>query len=187
MELINQNRRFRTKLIQKDKNNNLICYKCFTYKSIEEFDSTNLKSSWFRENKDRRCKCCKKKQYLKRRLNNRDKRDINRLLVERYCGLKDRSKKYNFIIDFNVDYLKELWNSQNGLCNISKIPMTYIMNQGRIYTNVSVDRIDSNIGYIKGNIQLVCMAVNQMKSDLSMNELVYICKEIINNYENNNN
>lgn len=40
----------------------------------------------------------------------------------------------------------------------------------RVPTNVSVDRINSNLGYIKGNLQLVCMAVNQIK---------YFCKSIL--------
>jgi hypothetical protein len=34
----------------------------------------------------------------------------------------------------------ELWNKQNGLCAISKIPMTYEMDEGRVYTNLSIDQ-----------------------------------------------
>lgn len=55
------------------------------------------------------------------------------------------------------------------------------MGKGRIYTNVSVDRIDSNKGYLKDNVQLVCMVINQMKSDLNLDELKYYCQEIIKN------
>lgn len=50
---------------------------------------------------------------------------------------------------------------------------------GRVPTNLSVDRIDSGLGYIKGNIQLVCMAANQMKSDLTIEQLKYFCKSIL--------
>ena len=60
--------------------------------------------------------------------------------------------------------------------------MTFKMNNGRVNTNVSVDRIDSTKGYLQDNIQLVCMAVNQMKNDLEINELIYFCKQIIKNY-----
>lgn len=76
-------------------------------------------------------------------------------------------------------YEKELWNKQNGLCAISNIPMTYTFNSGRIPTNVSVDRIDSNKSYTKNNIQLVCMAVNQMKSDLDMITFYRFCEAIL--------
>ena len=72
-------------------------------------------------------------------------------------------------------------------CAISNIDMTYVFNCGRIPTNVSIDRIDSAKGYIMNNIQLVCMACNQMKSDLSEHKLYEFCKAIVNNYESKNN
>lgn len=57
--------------------------------------------------------------------------------------------------------------------------MTYALDNGRTFTNVSIDRINSNLGYKKDNIQLVCMAVNQMKSDLSIQELYMFCEAIL--------
>ena len=59
--------------------------------------------------------------------------------------------------------------------------MTYELDRGRIFTNVSIDKINPNLGYIKDNIKLVCMAVNQMKSDMSLQELYMFCESIINN------
>ena len=35
------------------------------------------------------------------------------------------------------------------------------------------------------NVQLVCMACNQMKNDLSIDELYSFCKNIVSVYENN--
>lgn len=176
------NKRYRTKFIQINENNELICYICKEYKCVEEFNINKQNSNiFYREGRDKRCKYCKNLQYVKRRKNNRGKRDIDRLLLERWHGLKDRSIKKGFIVDFNWEFLKELWNKQNGLCAISNIPMTFEMNNGRVPTNVSVDRRDSKLYYTKDNIQLICMAINQMKSDLSTNELLYFCKEIIKN------
>lgn len=37
-----------------------------------------------------------------------------------------------------------------------------------------------------GNIQLVCMACNQIKSDLSESEMYNFCKNIVEVYENKN-
>jgi hypothetical protein len=59
--------------------------------------------------------------------------------------------------------------------------MTSLSNTGRILTNLSIDRIDSKKGYIKDNIQFVCMAVNQMKSDLTLDELYFFCESILKN------
>jgi hypothetical protein len=170
----------------KDKHNKgclLLCLKCGEYKNLECFNDNINKH--YRQNKDSRCKDCKSIQYSRRKLQNRGKKDLDRLLLERWYGVRDRAKRKGLIIDFNWEFLKELWIKQKGICVISGIQMTYIMSCGRVPTNVSVDRIDPSIGYIRENIQLVCMTVNQMKSDLSISELLGFCSKIIknNNYE----
>lgn len=180
MKLITS-KRFRSKFEQINAFGNIYCYKCTNYKIKDDFDF-DIRGE-FRNFTDRRCKDCKKKQYLKRRASNRGKKDINRLLLERWHGLKERS---NIVVDFNWDYLKSLWDKQQGLCALSGIPMTFIMFEGRIPTNVSVDRIDSSKDYTKDNIQLVCMAANQMKSDLKLDQLLYFCTKIIKKHENKN-
>ena len=57
--------------------------------------------------------------------------------------------------------------------------MTYKFYEGRVNTNLSVDRIDSAKGYSKDNVQLVCMAANQMKNDLSMEEFINMCASVL--------
>ena len=57
---------------------------------------------------------------------------------------------------------------------------------GRIYTNVSIDQIQPNKGYTIENTQLVCMAVNQLKSDFAMDEILLICESLVNNIKNVN-
>ena len=164
-------------------NDKLLCLTCNVYKSVDEFFVDNKKVH--RRYKCTKCKKCKSIHYEKRKLQNRGKRDLDRLLLERWHGVKDRAKKKGLIMNFEWIYLKELWIKQNGLCVITGLPMTYTMCCGRVSTNVSVDRIDSTKGYIKENIQLICMAVNQMKSDLSLSELFFFCSKILknNNYE----
>ncbi len=165
------------KLKHFDEQNQLICAKCLIYLSEDSFD-INKNGRWFRNFKDRRCKSCKKKQYEKRRVESRGS-GIERLVVERYCSIRERAKKNGWIVDFDKDYLLELWEKQNHLCALTKIEMTALLFNGRTPTNMSVDRIDSTKGYTKDNIQLVCMAVNQMKSDLTYSELLFFCKNIV--------
>lgn len=159
----------------------LICLTCGESKPLVDFDDNA--NNEHRKGKDRRCKTCKKEQYERRRIANRGDQGIERLSVERYCGLRDRAKKHGLELDFDVEYLRELWIKQEGKCAISGIQMTTTMFAGRTPTNMSVDRIDSDKGYIKGNVQLVCMAVNQMKSDLTLEELIHFCREILANYK----
>lgn len=169
--------RYRSKFKQFDEDGNLLCYSCKQYKPLDCFDKNIDK--WFRAEKDSRCKECKRNAYLRRKEKNRGSKDLNRLLYERFHGLKDRARKKDIQCNIDLQYLHELQNTQKGLCALSGIPMTYYFDSGRVPTNVSVDRINSNLGYIKGNLQLVCMAVNQMKSDLTIEQLKYFCKSIL--------
>ena len=155
------------------------CYKCEKFKPESEFD--NSPDKWFRNGKDTRCKQCKKIQYDKRRIQNRGRLDLEGLLISRWYGARDRAKRKEIPFLLSIEDLKDLWIKQNGKCAISNIDMTFEFYTGRVFTNVSIDRIDSNLGYTKDNIQLVCMAVNQMKSDLSLDELYFFCDSIIKN------
>ena len=77
-------------------------------------------------------------------------------------------------IEFNItlEDIKTLWSNQNGLCIYTKLPLSP---KGYQLNTISLDRIDSSKGYIVGNIQLVCSAINRMKSTYSEIEFVYFC------------
>ena len=76
------------------------------------------------------------------------------------------------------EYLKFLYESQKGRCALSGVPMTHEVGKGRVYTNISIDRIDPSRGYEEGNIQLVCVIVNIMKSGMSVEALINWCRLI---------
>lgn len=182
---LSTSKRKRTKFEQYNNSGELLCYCCKQYKPVEEFDINDAR--WFRGNRDYRCKDCKREQYLKRKALNRGKQDLDRLLLERWHGAKDRAISQGVEFNLTVDYLKSLWKIQNGKCALSNRDMTFIFNSGRIPTNVSIDRIIPSKGYIVGNVQLVCMACNQIKSDLSEEDMYNFCKDIVEVYENKNN
>jgi hypothetical protein len=81
--------------------------------------------------------------------------------------------------DFDTRYLIKLYNEQKGLCAISNIPMTHLTGNGPIDTNISMDRIDNNKGYAKDNIHLICLRINKMKSNLSLEDFKYFCQKVI--------
>jgi hypothetical protein len=74
------------------------------------------------------------------------------------------------------DDLLLLFERQEGLCALSGLEMTTVIGQGRVRTNISLDRIDPDKGYVLSNVQLVCDFVNTMKSDLSTDEFVDVCR-----------
>jgi len=159
------------------KDGNLKCFTCGEYKSPDDFFA-NVKKQ-HRAGKDLRCKTCKHTSRVKREKYRYQLEPLRRLLVERLAGAKERARRYSLPIDITLDDLFSLWDSQHGKCALSGIPMTYAMFEGRVPTNVSLDKVNPALGYTKTNIQLVCMAVNQMKSDLDMGMLLLFCEKII--------
>lgn len=155
----------------------LKCHICGEWLDPSEFDIHRGNS--IRNGRDCRCKKCKRKQNLEARANYSEEKRLCKILQERWLGARDRAKLKGRSFDITKEDLCDLWKKQNGLCALSGIPMTYEMDNGRIYTNVSIDQIDPGKGYTKDNTQLVCMGVNQMKSDLSMPELLFLCKQVL--------
>jgi hypothetical protein len=73
------------------------------------------------------------------------------------------------------DGLLDLWNKQKGLCFYTDIEMD---TQPELFNSVSVERIDSSIGYTIDNVVLVCNVINRMKSDLSLDLFISMCKKV---------
>jgi len=82
-----------------------------------------------------------------------------------------------------TEMLLELYASQSGLCALSGRPMTYILMQGRVATNISIDQIVAQGGYTPGNIRLVCKQANVMKFTETDEQLLAWCKDIIKTLE----
>jgi hypothetical protein len=76
--------------------------------------------------------------------------------------VKSASYRKKFEVSITPEYLKEVWEKQQGQCVYTKLPLLATANQ---FNTVSLDRIDSSKGYVEGNVQLICSAVNKMKQD----------------------
>ena len=159
-----------------------LCTKCKKHLPDSKFNRDNTNLHGRRGQRCNECKDCQRARYYAER---------NRLLQDDYAALRykltqalksarRRAKEYNRYIDIDLEYLFYLWNKQDCKCALTGIPLTYKFYEGRVNSNLSIDRIDSTKGYSKDNVQLVCMAANQMKNDLSMDEFVQMCRNIIN-------
>lgn len=90
-----------------------------------------------------------------------------------YIRNSKRRTKHKF--DLTVDYLKEIWENQKGICPYSKINLvlrSYTKNKSNFYNLASLDRIDSSKGYVKGNVQFVALPINYMKNTLSHTQTI---------------
>jgi len=79
------------------------------------------------------------------------------------------------IFDLEIKDIVDCWNNQEQTCAYSGRAMT--LKHGELNT-VSIERIDSSIGYTKDNTILVCNAVNRMKSNFNLSDFVCFCKDI---------
>jgi len=107
---------------------------------------------------------------------------ISRLLLN--CKESARKRKEKGRIEcseYNLDnqYIQELIKKQNNKCYFSGLELNWkTKNNGDLQG--SIDRIDSNKGYLKHNIKLVCNIVNQMKLHKTNDTFLNFIKQIYN-------
>jgi hypothetical protein len=85
-----------------------------------------------------------------------------------------QAKSYEFSI--TEDYLLELWERQNGRCSYTGVAMSTATKCPNL---VSIDRVDSKVGYVIGNIQLCCWRVNRAKNSMNEDEFLFMCKQVV--------
>jgi hypothetical protein len=93
---------------------------------------------------------------------------------------RDTSKRRDLgNYEVTLEQLIELWEAQNGRCAVSGVVLTHhVDGSGHKDFNASIDRIDSQLGYVPGNIQLVALRVNILKQTLSTDMLYWWVKTI---------
>ena len=80
--------------------------------------------------------------------------------------------------------VKDQWESQNGICPYTgwqlHLPLSvekWDLNMPR-HLRASLDRIDCNEGYVRGNIQFVCIMANLAKHTSTSEMLVEFCAAV---------
>lgn len=123
------------------------------------------------------CKVCKEARDKERF------RDPVKYIKLLHKTMRTNAKKRKLEVSIEIQELLDLYKAQNGICPLSKLKMeTEQPHMDSRYDkplfNISIDRIDSNKGYISGNVQLVCGIMNMMKTYLQQNEFIQYCKLI---------
>ena len=90
---------------------------------------------------------------------------------------KNSAAKRGQIFGLTVFDIAKCWHAQKGVCAYSGRQMT--LEAGQLNT-VSIERIDSTVGYTLENTILVCQAINQMKSDFGFEDFYGLCKDVAN-------
>lgn len=92
-------------------------------------------------------------------------------------GIEQNAIKRNIEFSVTAQYLEELFITQQMKCKLSGVPIQFDLKT----RTASLDRIDSKLGYIIGNVQWVHKDVNKMKQNFSQNDFINYCKKIANN------
>lgn len=114
------------------------------------------------------------------------------------CGCKHRPPDYKCLphwfyhsrlkataslrkLEFAVSmvYLGDLLEKQNNKCALTGWDIAISPRHGKEETTASLDRIDSSIGYVAGNVQWIHKKVNKMKREYSQSEFVDVCKAVV--------
>ena len=108
-----------------------------------------------------------------------DQRFINspeRFLRNLHYGIWKRPGNH----DLTLEHLCHLWQQQGGRCALTGVRMTHRRVSRYFDTNVSMDRIDNNKGYMLGNVRLVCRRINSMRSNMTDADFIFWCDAMVN-------
>jgi hypothetical protein len=156
-----------------------LCKYCNTVKSLDNFYANGCFSDGLPKYRSR-CKGC----ILENRKEKQPETYADKI-VKKHSSAKNYistllnhcSKRKNKDSNLDIGYLLDLYEKQKGFCGLSGIEMTY--EYGKKTTNISIDRIDNSKGYLKGNVHFVCYLSNVMKSEFTIQELLYFAEKIV--------
>ena len=88
--------------------------------------------------------------------------------------------------DITVDELHELWKQQKGICPFTGWEMNLPTStagfvQKRHPKNASLDRINPNEGYVRGNLRFICLIANAAKLEYDDDTLIEFCNAVVQN------
>jgi len=110
-----------------------------------------------------------------------DKHSPFRYFIARAKARRDKKGKSNL----TVEYLKNVWDTQKGLCATTGISMVQprtigTWNDGPSWKHGSMDRIDNNKGYVQGNIRFVCHMYNIARWRYNDDDVAQFCEAVVN-------
>lgn len=91
----------------------------------------------------------------------------------------ESSEKRCLTFEITPEYVWNVYLKQNKKCKLSGVDVCFYKNQDKgKFQTASIDRIDSKISYVEGNIQILHKRVQKIKDVVPNDELIYWCKLI---------
>lgn len=111
---------------------------------------------------------CLKLEGCGRGQENKNWKGYKEISLSLYNRLKRDAAKRKLAFDVSIEDLWELFIKQDRCCALSHVSIKFANCKLSKETTASLDRIDSQHGYVKGNLQWVHKLVNIMKWDLPL-------------------
>lgn len=126
------------------------CSKCGNHRSINKY-GIDIKSA---DNKRSVCNHC-----------------VSRMPSNRFNNLRKSASRRGIDVDIDLCEYKSILENKNYLCE-------YCNDDVSGSSGGSLDRIDNDIGYLKGNLKVCCGNCNHMKRHLSEDEFIKHIRKI---------
>jgi hypothetical protein len=152
----------------------LTCWDCKETKTRRVFPYRKQ----YKYNKEKRCKRCNNENRSERRNNHTIEQMINDMVVSSKHAARKRKERGRLncgIHTITTDDVLKIKDLQNNKCVYTGQELIWEYNHNY---KASIDRIDSNRGYIPDNIQLVSQIANQAKSNMDEEEFLHLIEQI---------
>ncbi len=161
-----------------------ICMTCNIEQPITNFIKDNTKACGYRN----RCKTCQrpidklkyernKEAYNARMRKFRD--TLKGAIATSYEATKGRAKAQEVPFSISLEYVRDLFEKQDGLCALTGEPMVV---KGR-WSAQSLDKIVPHLGYVEGNVQWLTQRANLIKCNLDNDQFLSLIKQILRHVE----
>jgi hypothetical protein len=126
------------------------------------------------------CSRGKKGRRGKRGPSSRNWKGIGAMPRTHWTRTLNNAKSRNIQVEVTADHASAIYLRQNKKCALSGLPIDFDIDCKGTYS-ASLDRIDSSIGYVEGNVQWVHKDVNRMKNIFPEEYFVGMCRLIADN------
>jgi hypothetical protein len=101
-------------------------------------------------------------------------------------SIRSHARKRGRKFTLSPEYLWELFLKQDKTCALSGLPISFspVSRCVKGQNTASLDRINSSLDYIEGNVQWVHKDINTIKSDFDEGYFIYLCTNV-SNYRGN--
>jgi hypothetical protein len=132
------------------------------------------------KNNIKNLKNVKNKYKISNHSNNRN--DLYTKFRYHFRNIQSRNK----VVEITIEDLINRWEYQNGICEFTGVNLilsSYSKVQKNPIYSASLDRIDSDKGYVVGNIRWVSRSINYMKNNMTDDMVWELCTLIKENLE----